>query len=37
MEQYHRELKSGMGVERLPSGKIGSNEIILGPVHTREI
>jgi hypothetical protein len=29
MEQYHSELKSGMGVERLPSGKMGSNEIIL--------
>jgi hypothetical protein len=29
MEQYHSELKSDMGVERLPSGKMGSNEILL--------
>jgi hypothetical protein len=28
-EQYHRELKSDMGVERLPSGKFAVNRIVL--------
>jgi hypothetical protein len=29
MEQFHSELKSDMGVERLPSGKYGVNQVIL--------
>ena len=29
-EQYHSELKSDMGVERLPSGKFATNALVLG-------
>jgi hypothetical protein len=29
-EQYHSELKSDMGVERLPSGKFATNSLVLG-------
>ena len=28
-EQFHSEIKSDMGVERLPSGKFGTNELVL--------
>jgi hypothetical protein len=28
-EQFHSELKSDMGIERLPSGKLGVNKIVL--------
>ncbi|MDA3940555.1 MAG: transposase [Spirochaetia bacterium] len=28
-EQFHSELKSDMGIERLPSGKFGVNSVIL--------
>jgi len=28
-EQYHSEIKSDMGVERLPSGKFATNELVL--------
>ena len=28
MEQYHSELKSDMGVERLPSGKFATNRLV---------
>jgi hypothetical protein len=30
IEQFHRELKSDMDVERLPSGKFEVNKIVLG-------
>lgn len=29
-EQFHSEIKSDMDIERLPSGKFGTNEIVLG-------
>ena len=29
-EQYHSELKSDMGIERLPSGKFATNALVLG-------
>ena len=29
MEQYHSEIKSNMNVERLPSGKFATNQLIL--------
>ena len=28
MEQFHSELKTDMGVERLPSGKYGVNQVL---------